>query len=142
MVEVICYLKFPADCSFSTQNITQYLLFMAEYHLCVKYFIYKQKPDLADQIKKAKHTLHSGLLCYWKLVDGRLTMSQIKQNSCYSAIHFDWVFLWLFSPASLTKCRGLHISGYMHYVSSLGLLFLSKVHVKSRRNSTVLEETL
>lgn len=49
------YLKFPVASSFSTQNINKCWLFMAQHHLCVKYFIYKWNPDLADQIKKAEY---------------------------------------------------------------------------------------
>lgn len=56
-------LKFPADCSFSAQNINECWLFMVQHYLHIKYFIHKWNAGLADQIKKAEYILHPDLLC-------------------------------------------------------------------------------
>lgn len=61
---------------------------MAQYHLCVKYFIYRLNPDLADQIKKAEYILHLDLLCGWKWVGGRPRILLNLEFYGYFAVHF------------------------------------------------------
>lgn len=87
---------FEISSFFNSKHINKCWPFMAQYHLCVKYFIHKLNPDLTDQMKKAEYILHPDLLCGWKWVGGRLRILLCLECYGYFAVHFWWIFLCLF----------------------------------------------
>lgn len=76
---------------------------MAQYLLCIKYFVHKWNPNLTDQIKKkVEYNSHTDLLFGWKWVSGRLRILLFRMLWLFpNVLLMD--FTLAFSPASLTS---------------------------------------